>query len=67
MPKAADYLRRIELAIRDLDIGISTGELSADFLRGANRALGEIGGARLRSLEDANKLRRAAETLEDAA
>jgi len=66
MSVLADYLKRIEVAIVELDLGVTTAELSADFLRAANRALSEIGAARVLSIEDLPGLRRAAEQLEAA-
>ena len=66
MSVAGDLLRRIELAVLELDIGVSRSELQSDFLRGANIALLEIGGGKIKDLGSLPALRRAATQLEDA-
>ena len=59
-------LDRIALALTELDLGISQHALRRDPLKTLNRALREVGGARIMAMEPA-ALRRAANTLEGAA
>lgn len=58
-------LRRISLVLNDLDLGISQIEVERDPIRAINRALREVGGGRIASLETPS-LRRAANALEGA-
>tara|TARA_R110000751_G_scaffold298138_1_gene407972 strand:- start:384 stop:578 length:195 start_codon:yes stop_codon:yes gene_type:complete len=57
-------LRRIEIAIRELDLGIPESGFGTDFLGTANKALRQLGMVRLESLEDRGALVRIALALE---
>ena len=59
-------LRRIEIAIRELDLGIAESKFSVDFLGAVNAALRLVGGAQINTLEDEGILRRVAVVLEGA-
>lgn len=65
MPRS-EILRRIEVAIRSADVGVTTGQLRANFLNAMNRALRAVGGATVTSLEDDGALYRAMLRLEAA-
>lgn len=59
-------LARIGGALTELDLGISQQQLKRDPLQALNRALREVGGARITDMENPAALRRAANTLEGA-
>jgi hypothetical protein len=59
-------LDRIELALRELDLGISHMLFREDFLAAVNQGLREVGSAQLQDLKDEGALLRAALGLEAA-
>jgi hypothetical protein len=65
MPRS-EILRRIEIAIGRTDVGITTGQLKANFLNAMNRALRSVGGMTVQSLDDEGALYRAMLRLEAA-
>lgn len=67
MAKMLDaLLARISGALTELDLGISQQQLKRDPMRTLNRALREVGGARITDMESPAALRRAANALEGA-
>lgn len=63
MPRS-ETLKRIELAIRSADYGVTDGMLRLDFLAALNRALRLVGGIAVQSLDDESGLFRALMRLE---
>ena len=59
-------LRRVELAVRQLDLGIPDLQIKKNFLKSINAALREVGGSQLRDLDEPGPLLRAALILERA-
>ena len=57
-------IKRIQNAILELDLGISTTRLSSDFLWAVNTALRQTGGAPIDSLDQPGVLLRTALSLE---
>lgn len=62
--RRSESLRRIEVAVLSLDLGVTPGQLRRDFLRGINAALRLVGGTRVQSLDDEGSLFRAMVRLE---
>ena len=60
-------LKRVGLAVRALDLGISIAAMDRDFLGSVNSALRQVGGVQLSSLDEQGPLLRAAIALEGAA
>ena len=60
----SEILRRIEIAVRSLDVGVTTGQLNANFLNGLNMALRQIGAPTVPNLDDEAPLFRAMIRLE---
>ena len=59
-------IRRIQVAIAELDLGLSETQMKANFLVTVNKALRETGSPPLAGLEDHGPLLRAALALEGA-
>tara|TARA_Y100001973_G_C5150722_1_gene307952 strand:+ start:999 stop:1193 length:195 start_codon:yes stop_codon:yes gene_type:complete len=57
-------IKRIQVALASLDLGISREKFRNDFLGALNQALREVGGSQIESLEDEGALIRAALILE---
>ena len=62
--RRSEILRRIEVAILSIDVGVTTGQLRADFLRGLDRALRLIGAIQVATLDDTAAIYRAMFRLE---
>ncbi len=62
--RRSESMRRIEVAVLSLDIGVTVGQLKRDFLRGLNMALRLVGAPRVSSLDDEGSLYRAMLRLE---
>jgi len=60
------YLRRIETALRELDLGISEIMIRTDFLKAVNTALRQLGAPKLKDLNTKGSVMRAMITLEQA-
>jgi len=61
------YLRRIETAIRLMDVGISNITIANDFLKAVNTALRSIGSPIIKDLGNKGQVVRAMNVLEAAA
>ena len=58
-------LRRMSVAISELDLGIPEGLFRTSPLRAINQALSEVGGPRVSDMKNEAELRRAMRRLED--
>ena len=59
-------LRRIELAIQELDLGIPDSKFATDFLGAVNMALRSVGAPAIKTIEERGPLLRAALFLENS-